>query len=51
MVIRIKQKGIGFTEDQIEFMEKNKYTFNLNKFCRDKLDEYIEEREVIWKDN
>ena len=40
-MFKIKGKTIGFRKDQHEFFETNP-DFNINKFCRDKLDEYME---------
>jgi len=39
---RIKQKSVGLTIDQADFVENE--NFDLSKFVRDKLEEYMQER-------
>ena len=41
---RIKNYSIGLREDQRKWLEKNKY-FQVHKFFRDKLDEYIKQKD------
>lgn len=42
-MFKIKPRSIGLREDQIEFIKENK-DFDINKFTRDKLDEYMERK-------
>lgn len=42
-MLRIKGKTIGFRTDQLNWIKDNE-DFEINKFCRDKLDKYMEQR-------